>query len=196
MKNWQWVVVLALVVAVATALPAVGAPSPNTVAGKAMRLAKQANARSKKALKQSRKRGPVGARGPTGARGQAGTDGANGQAGAAGSPGPAGTARAYAQVNALSNTYVSTRTKGFTGSVGRPGGIGVFCLTIDPALGIDPEKVAAIASPEFGNTSDHGGSAEVRGGATSSCSSGQFAVHTFDTAGVNSNTVSFMIIVP
>jgi hypothetical protein len=207
MKSRYWVITLALVAALSAALPAVGAPSPSDVATKAMRLAKQADKRSRLALRQSSKRGPTGpagAAGPkgtngsNGANGSDGTNGSQGSTGATGPTGTAGTARAYAQVDSQSSTYVAGRTKGFTGLVVRPpgaGGIGVFCLTIDPALGIDPQTVAAIASPEA-TSNDHGGSAEVRGDASGSCSAGQFAVHTYDTAGVVSNTVSFMILVP
>jgi hypothetical protein len=69
-------------------------------------------------------------------------------------------------------------------------------LTIDPSLGIDPTTVAAVAAPEFGNTSDHGGAAEVRGAGGGSCASDQFAVHTYDSAGAASDEVSFHLIVP
>ena len=198
-------IAIALLLALSAALPAVGAPSPSSVAKKAMHLAKRADKRSKTALKRSARKGPTGPVGPLGARG---ADGINGSAGPVGPPGsdgvtgptgatgPSGTARAYAQVSSLTNSYVDARSKGFTGPVVKPGGTGIYCLTVDPALGIDPEAVAAIASPEAGNSTAHGGSAEVRGGATASCSAGQFAVHTFDSNGTASNSVSFMLVVP
>jgi hypothetical protein len=69
-------------------------------------------------------------------------------------------------------------------------------LTVDPSLGIDPESVAAVASPEWGGSSVHGGSAEVHGAATGSCSAGNFAVRTFDAGGVANNSISFNLIVP
>lgn len=141
--------------------------------------------------------GTAGSRGATGAAGAAGAQGANGQAGSPGSPGADGTARAYAEVNDVSNDYVAARTTGFTGTVTKPGAtIGIYCLTPDPTLGIDPSTVAAVASPSFGNTSAHGGSAEVRGAPGGSCSATEFAVHTYDSGGIESDSVSFHIIVP
>jgi hypothetical protein len=191
MKRRYVAVGLALVIVLSAALPAVGAPSPVGIGKKAVKIAKRADRRSTRALKMARKLGPTGPAGRTGGNGATGATGAKG---ADGSP---GTARAYAQVNALTISYVDARTKGFTGSVAKPASTtGVYCLTIDPALGIDPESVAAVASPEAGNTSSHGGSAEVRGLATGSCSVGAFAVLTFDSTGTASNSVSFTLIVP
>ena len=142
-------------------------------------------------------KGDTGARGTTGAAGSAGPQGANGVAGSPGSPGADGTARAYAEVNDVSNDYVSARTKGFIGTVTKPSATtGIYCLTPDSALGIDPSTVAAVASPSFGNTSAHGGSAEVRGAPGGSCSAMEFAVHTYDSAGIASDSVSFHIVVP
>jgi hypothetical protein len=120
-------------------------------------------------------------------------------AGAAGPAEPAGTARAYAQiVNQGGGSFLAERTKGFTGLT-RPS-TAVYCLTIDPALGIDPATVAEVASVEFGNTTGSNvGYAWPRGASTSSCPAGNFAVHTFVlTAGalVTSNAVAFNIIVP
>ena len=137
--------------------------------------------------------GGLGARGATGPAGVAGAPGANGSPGA---PGADGTARAYAEVNDVSNDYVAARTDGFTGTVTKPGATGIYCLTPDPALGIDPSTVAAVASPSFGNTSAHGGSAEVRGAPGGACSVTEFAVHTYDSGGTASDSVSFHIIVP
>jgi hypothetical protein len=142
-------------------------------------------------------RGLKGETGPRGATGTAGATGANGAPGTPGSPGADGTARAYAEVNDVSNDYVAARTRGFTGTVTKPSATtGIYCLTPDPALGIDPSTVAAVASPSFGNTSAHGGSAEVRGAPGGSCSATEFAVHTYDSGGVASDSVSFHIIVP
>jgi hypothetical protein len=139
--------------------------------------------------------GPTGSTGPVGNTGIIGPTGSTGDAGPTGSTGPTGTARAYAQVSPSGPSYSSPRTKNFSGSPQRPS-TGVYCLTIAPATAIDPEAVAAIASPEAGNTTDHGGSAEVRGLATGSCSAGQFAVHTYDSNGGASSNIGFTIIVP
>jgi hypothetical protein len=67
---------------------------------------------------------------------------------------------------------------------------------VDASSGIDPAAVAAVGSPEFANTTDHGGSVEVRGSNTGDCSAEQFSVHTFDSTGAASNGIGFMIIVP
>jgi hypothetical protein len=142
-------------------------------------------------------RGSQGPEGGNGARGATGPAGVASAPGANGSPGADGTARAYAEVNDVSNDYVAARTSGFTGTVTKPGATtGIYCLTPDPTLGIDPSTVAAVASPSFGNTSAHGGSAEVRGAPGGSCSVTEFAVHTYDSGGTASDSVSFHIIVP
>jgi collagen type VII alpha len=200
MPRARCVLALVLVLLVSTALPAVGAPSPVQVAKKALKTAKRADKRSRKAMKRKGRRGPAGAAGPAGPAGPPGSngrDGANGSmgpTGPTGATGPAGTARAYAEVSSAGITLVSARTSGFT-NVTRPS-TGLYCITVDPAIGIDPETVAAVASPEWGGSSIHGGSAEVHGAATGSCSSGNFAVRTFDTGGTASNSVSFHLIVP
>ena len=142
-------------------------------------------------------KGAAGSKGDAGVRGATGPTGAPGSAGATGAPGNDGTARAFAEVNDVSNDYVAARTRGFTGTVTKPSATtGIYCLTPNPSLGIDPATVAAVASPSFGNTSAHGGSAEVRGAPGGSCSATEFAVHTYDSAGVASDSVSFHIIVP
>jgi hypothetical protein len=214
MKGRYVLIALVVVAALSLSLPAFGA-SPNQLAKKALHMAKKADKRSKRAdsrakraLKRVGKRrgargitgatGPMGLQGSAGQTGQTGQTGQSGQTGQTGSTGPtgaAGTARAYAQVTPVGPSYASARTKNFSGSPGRPS-TGTYCLTIDAATGIDPEAVAAVASPEAGNSGDHGGSAEVRGIATGSCSAGQFAVHTYDSAGAASNNIGFTIIVP
>jgi hypothetical protein len=182
-----------------------GAPSPIRVAKKALKTAKAANTRSKKALKRTKVRGPAGPlglvglaganglNGRDGAAGAGGAIGTTGSTGATGATGPAGTARAYAEVSSSSGLLVPARSSGFT-VVSRPT-TGIYCLTVDPALGIDPASLAAVASPEFGNSTTHG-SVEVHGLATGSCASGQFAVRTFDSAGTATNALSFHLIVP
>lgn len=212
MKRTHFIVVLVLTALLASSLPAIGAPSPVGVAKKALRASKSADTRSKRALKMARKKaqrgpagkqglaGPVGPSGQPGSAGSAGPRGATGPSGATGatgSTGPRGTARAYAEVSDINNDYVPARTIGFAGSVGKPASTtGIYCLTPDPSLGIDPATVAAVASPSFGNTTDHGGSAEVRGAPGGPCSTTEFAVHTYDTTGAPSDSVSFHIMVP
>ena len=206
---------IALVALLTFSLPAIGAPSPIQTVKRALKTSKRADKRAKRALKLARKknargqRGPIGPAGPPGQAGPSGAPGASGvdgetgptgpsgQPGATGANGPQGTARAYAAVNDSSDNYMAQRTSGFTGSVTKPASTtGIYCLTIDPALGIDVTTVAAVATPEFGNSSDHGGSAEVRGAGGGSCTGGQFAVHTFDSTGAASDEVSFHLIVP
>jgi hypothetical protein len=200
MPRLRWALALVLVLVTSMALPAMGAPSPVQMAKKALKTAKRADKRSRKALKRKGRRGPAGAMGPAGPAGPPGTNGRDGANGATGSTGPtgatgpAGTARAYAEVSSAGITLVSARSSGFT-NVTRPN-TGLYCLTVDPALGIDPETVAAVASPEWGGSSVHGGSAEVHGAATGSCTSGNFAVRTFDAGGAASNSISFHLIVP
>jgi hypothetical protein len=200
MSRLRWALVLILVLFVSSSLPAIGAPSPVQVAKKALKTAKRADKRSRKALERRGRRGPAGAAGPAGPAGPPGSnghDGGNGSmgpAGPTGATGPAGTARAYAEVSSAGITLVSGRSSGFT-NVTRPS-TGLYCVTLNPALAIDPETVAAVASPEWGGSSIHGGSTEVHGAATGSCSAGNFAVRTFDTAGTASNSVSFHLIVP
>ena len=208
-KRIHFVLAIAVTALLASSLPAVGAPSPVTMAKRALSTSKKANKRSKRALKVARskatrgatgKQGPAGSLGPAGPTGQTGTGGARGATGPAGATGPQGakgTARAYAEVNDVSNDYVAARTSGFTGTVVKPASTtGIYCLTPDPSLGIDPAGVAAVASPSFGNTSAHGGSAEVRGAPGGSCPTTDFAVHTYDSDGLASDSVSFHIIVP
>jgi hypothetical protein len=211
MKRSHVLIALVLVLTLAVTLPAVGAPSPTQIAKRALKNSKKSDKRSKRALKLARKAssgqrgpaGPAGAAGPPGANGSNGspgadgTDGARGATGPTGATGPQGTARAYAAVNDTTDNYVAARTSGFSGSVIKPAATtGIYCLSVDPSLGLDPTSVAAVASPEFGNTGDHGGSAEVRGTGGGSCASDQFAVHTYDSAGAASDDVSFHLIVP
>src|SRR5438874_12643598 len=184
MRTLRCALPLVLVFVVSTALPAIGAPSPVQVAKKALKTAKRAARRSRKAMKRKGRRGPAGATGPAGPSGSPGSnghDGADGSTGPRGPTGPtgsAGTARAYAEVSSAGITLVAPRSSGFT-NVTRPS-TGLYCVTVDPALGIDPETVAAVSSPEWGGSSIHGGSTEVHGSATGSCAAGNFAVRTFD----------------
>ena len=221
MKRSQALMALALIALLSFSLPAIGAPSPTQIAKRALKASKKSEKRSKRALKLARRKGAQGQRGPsgpagppggtgspgaTGSPGSNGTNGVNGSpgatgpsgsTGATGATGPSGTARAYAAVNDGTDNYVTARTSGFSGAVVKPAATtGIYCLTVDASLGIDPTTVAAVAAPEFGNSSDHGGSAEVRGAGGGSCASDQFAVHTYDSAGAASDEVSFHLIVP
>jgi hypothetical protein len=206
MNRTRFILALVVTALLASSLPAIGAPSPVNMAKKALRTSKKADKRAKRALKTARKKaargatgkqgpaGPVGAPGPAGG---SGARGATGPAGATGAAGATGTARAYAEVNDINNDYVPARTSGFTGSVVKPASTtGIYCLTPDSSLEIDPATVAAVASPSFGNSTAHGGSAEVRGAPGGSCSTSEFAVHTYDSTGAPSDSVSFHIIVP
>lgn len=105
-----------------------------------------------------------------------------------------GTARAYAQVNnGGASSLVTARTKGIT-SVTRIA-TGVYCLAIDPALGIDPLTVSVVASPEWGNSTLTAGAIVAPRGATNSipdpCPAGSFAIRTTDNAGTLVNTIAF-----
>ena len=87
------IAVATVVLAASLTVPAFGGPdvlgsaSPNKIANKALKLAKKADARSKKALSEAQKvgakgqPGAAGARGATGPAGPAGTPGAQGQPG-------------------------------------------------------------------------------------------------------------------
>lgn len=114
-------------------------------------------------------------------------------AGPKGDQGAPGTARAYAQVVKDGPAFIAERTKGFTAV--RRESTGSYCLLIDPALGIDPAKVAAVVSPEFGSSSVITGSAQVRGINTNNCNANEFSVHTLN-GGSHDNGISFDIIVP
>jgi hypothetical protein len=76
--------------ALSAALPAIGAPSPISIAKKAIKTAKAATTRSKKAVAAAKKPGPTGPRGPTGLDGGQGPPGADGGRGADAANGQAG----------------------------------------------------------------------------------------------------------
>jgi hypothetical protein len=137
--------------------------------------------------------GPAGTTGPAGPAGPAGPGGPPGAAGAPGAPGAPGTARAYAEVDGLGLALIAARTKNFT-AVTRPA-TGVYCLTINPATGIDPRAVASVASVDFGASAPSTGVAEVRGSGLG-CPAGRFEVETFDLTGAATNGIAFHLIVP
>jgi hypothetical protein len=153
--------------------------SPQVVNGSLQ--TKDLSAKARKALKGNR-----GLRGLTGAKGATGAAGAQG---VKGDTGAAGTARAYAEVDDTTPSFVAARTNGFT-AVTRPG-TGTYCLT---ATGIDARTVASVAAVDYGISSVPG-VAEVRGSGLG-CATGQFEVETFNFAGTLVNTISFHLIVP
>jgi hypothetical protein len=153
--------------------------SPQVVNGSLQ--TKDLSAKARKALKGNR-----GLRGFTGAKGATGAAGAQG---VKGDPGVDGTARAYAEVDESSTTFVAARTKNFT-AVTRPA-TGTYCLT---ATGIDARTVASVAAVDYG-ISAVPGVAEVRGSGLG-CAATQFEVETFNLAGTLVNTISFHLIVP
>ena len=133
-KRSYLTVFAALVLAVALAVPAIGAGGGDNdaqkIAEKALKKAKKANKKAKQALEQSGEPGP---RGPAGADGQDGED---------------GSARAFATINhggtggsAGPGTVVAGRSTPGT-TVSRPG-VGVYCVTFP---GISSVNSAAVAS--------------------------------------------------
>lgn len=138
-------------------------------------------------------KGNRGLRGPQGPAGAAGAAGAKGATGPQGVP---GTARAYAEVDTTA-AFVAARTKGFT-AVTRPS-TGTYCLTLDPALGIDARSVATTASADYGASGNIFALAEVRGSGLG-CPAGSIEVETlvFDNATnpALANTVTFHVLVP
>jgi len=137
--------------------------------------------------------------------------GAPGTPGTPGNPGKDGIGKATAVFSPANNdTYDPLRKKGFVGAgptLANGGTEGVWCLTVDPALGIDLATVAPIITLE-GSTSDNPAGAgreayvayfrkdnTVRG-----CAANQLAVQTFGvspegTLDVNTG-VGFSIVIP
>jgi hypothetical protein len=131
-----------------------------------------------------------GNRGAAGAQGAQGSPGPAGATGAVGATGPAGAARAYAEVDSTTPSFVPTRTKNFT-AVNRPND-GIYCLTA--AAGIDARAVATVAAEDFELSSTDGFVAVVGSGLD--CAAGQFEVATDDSDGFATNSISFHLIVP
>lgn len=156
--------------------------SPQVVNGSLQ--TKDLSKKARAALKGNR-----GLRGLTGAPGAKGATGAQGVQGVKGDAGVDGTARAYAEVDSTTPSFVTARTKNFT-AVTRPG-TGTYCLT---ATGIDARTVASVAAVDYGISSVPG-VAEVRGSGLG-CAATQFEVETFNLAGTLVNTISFHLIVP
>lgn len=189
-KRSYLTVFAALVLAVALAVPAIGAGGDNDVekiAEKALNKAKKANKKAKQALEQSGEPGP---RGPAGQDGQDGADGADGED---------GSARAFATINPTgvggSGTVLSARsTPGAT--VTRPSE-GNYCVTFP---GINPATSAAVASATIASDPAMV-TAEVLGN-TPNCADTSFQVVTkkeqSGTSGYAGpdNFVGFTILVP
>lgn len=186
-KRSYLTVFAALVLAVALAVPAIGAGGNNDVekiAEKALNKAKKANKKAKQALEQSGEPGP---RGPAGQDGQDGADGED------------GSARAFATINPTgvggSGTVLSARsTPGAT--VTRPSE-GNYCVTFP---GINPATSAAVASATIASDPAMV-TAEVLGN-TPNCADTSFQVVTkkeqSGTSGYAGpdNFVGFTILVP
>jgi hypothetical protein len=128
--------------------------------------------------------------GKRGADGAAGTQGPAGPQGPTGPAGAAGTARAYAEVDNTTPSFVTARTKNFT-AVTRVDE-GIYCLT--PAAGIDPRTVATATAQEFELSSTDGFVMVV--GSGSDCPAGQFEVETDDLDEDPTNDIAFNLIVP
>jgi hypothetical protein len=100
--------------------------------------------------------------------------------------------RAWATVNTTGPALVAGRNRGFT-AVTRPG-TGVYCLTVNPALGIDVSKVSVSVTPEWGISA--GDTLQPYWYANASgCAAGQIEVYT-EQAGAASNNVAFSVIIP
>lgn len=142
--------------------------------------------------------GKTGATGPAGAVGPPGPQGAQGTQGTTGAAGPA-WATAYAVVQPGSSPLLAPGTHAFT-SVTTPQ-TGIYCLT---AVGVSSSSTPAAAVS--GELSYSTGTGVVplavlfaqAGGTGSSCSAGQYEVHTYDLGhgGGLSNSVAFSIVVP
>ena len=84
-----------------------------------------------------------------------------------------------------------SRSKGFAGVT--RAGVGTYCLTLDPAAGVDAAKAVAVVSVD--SSSSTGAGLDAQWGSTSaSCGANQLQVDTRDGSGA-ANTISFSIIV-
>jgi len=131
-------------------------------------------------------------RGQRGRAGPQGVPGAQGQPGATGAPGAAGSARAFARVD--DNDGLDTaRSKGFTG-ITRPE-LGLTCLTLDPATGIDKTKTSWSVTVDY-NTSP--GNALLAFAAPFECQANQIGVRTAEIDGGTFSfaTLSVTVVVP
>jgi hypothetical protein len=101
--------------------------------------------------------------------------------------------RAYASVdpNSGSPVLIPGRARGIT-AVSR-NGIGDYCLTLNPALGIDAAKVSVVVTPEYGYSA--GDTLQPYWEADSDCGAGKVHVYT-EQAGTSSDAVAFTVLVP
>lgn len=102
--------------------------------------------------------------------------------------------RAYASVdpNSGSPVLMSGRARGIT-AVNRTG-IGTYCLTLSPALGIDTTKVSVLVSSEYGFSA--GDTLQPYWDADpGTCTTGQIHIYT-EQSGVASDAVAFVVVVP
>lgn len=86
---------------------------------------------------------------------------------------------------------VASRTHGFTSVVAT--GTGLYCLTLDPALGIDSTKVTAIAGVDEHTTYDLL-TPRVAWNSTSDCGAGKLRVETYNL-GVLADGVGFTVLI-
>jgi hypothetical protein len=139
----------ALIVLLAgTVSPAMGGPTTSAAAGSALKtakralgIAKQADRRSKLALKKAGTPGPTGPAGVPGARGSEGFDGADGARGPKGATGPMGPAGAKGATGAAgakgaTGADGAVGERGATGAGGPPGPTASRSVTIDSAVDI------------------------------------------------------------
>jgi hypothetical protein len=108
-------------------------------------------------------------------------------------------ALAYAQVQATGDVLEPARTSGFTG-VTNPAA-GLWCLSVAGNIaarvfdGIGAPKVAAVASPEFGNTTGPGTDEVLVRASNSGCGANRIEIHTY-SGGAVANDVAFTVILP
>lgn len=116
-----------------------------------------------------------------------------GTIGPQGPKGDPGSARAYANVT-NAPALVPERTSGFIAV--RRNATGQYCVQLSPSLGIDPTKVAPVATMDLGASSDTVGIVEVRGSNLGGCNSDEVTVYTETTAGAATNGVGFTLLIP
>ena len=138
----------ALLVTLAIALPAVGAPSPASLAKAALERAQKADRTAHRANKTARKASTTSSRALRTARSASKKAsraskkaGRRGPTGATGPAGLAGTARAYGLI-AGNGTLDSSRGKNIAG-VSHTVGSGSYCIAL--AAGIDPSSAGVVA---------------------------------------------------
>jgi hypothetical protein len=136
----------------------------------------------------------------------AGPKGDKGDKGDRGDTGAPGTARAYTYLNEDTCadpsgpcTLPATHTKGFLGA--RRSDVGIYCLALDPASGVDRDRSIALTTVDWSETdSPEGNTSAIGQFMHNGCDSNEVRVRTYRwTTGGNaatSNTVSFYVAVP